>query len=63
MKRRKTTKKRKTKRKSSKRKPIGYTKVKGKFKLVYGTKKTPKLGSGSYSTKAKLAAAARRALK
>ena len=61
--RKKKATKRKVKRKSSKKKPIGYTKVKGKFKLVYGTKKSPKLGSGSYSTKAKLASAARRALK
>ena len=63
MKRRKATKKRVKRRSSKKKKPIGYTKVKGKFRLVYGTKKTPKLGSGSYSTKAKLASAARRALK
>ncbi|HPQ79834.1 MAG TPA: hypothetical protein PLG47_05240 [Candidatus Dojkabacteria bacterium] len=64
MRKRKTTKRRTTtKRKSTKKKPIGYTKVKGKFRLVYGTKKNPKLGSGSYSTKAKLASAARRALK
>ena len=59
---RKTTK-RTRKRKGSKRKPIGYTKIKGKFRLVYGTKKKPKLGSGGYSTKAKLASAASRALK
>ena len=56
---RKTTKKR-TK---GKKKPIGYTKVSGKFRLVFGTKKNPKLGSGKYSSKTSLASAAKRALK
>jgi len=59
----KSTKKTPKRRVSKSKKPIGYTQVKGKFRLVYGTKKTPKLGTGSYSTKAKLATAARRALK
>ena len=63
--RKKTIKRKSVKRKTKTRKskPIGYTKVKGKFKLVYGTKKSPKLGSGSYNSKESLAKAAKRALK
>jgi hypothetical protein len=56
-----TTKtRRKTTRKRSSKKPIGYTKVKGKYRLVYGTKKNPKLGRGSYKSKKSLISAVQR---
>ena len=48
--------------KSTKRKPIGYTRVKKKYALVFGTKSKPKLGKGRYSSKASLSKAAKRYL-
>ena len=64
MKRRKTTS-RKTSRKTrtTKKKLVGYTKVKGKYKLVYKKGGKPSLGRSSYSSKKTLIAAAKRALK
>jgi len=60
--RKKTSKKRKSKKRSSSKKPIGYVKVKGGYKLVYGTKKNPKLGKGKYSKKKTLLDKARKLL-
>ena len=42
------------KKRTTKKKPIGFVKVKGRYRLVFGTKKKPKLSKSSYKTKASL---------
>ena len=50
-----TTRRKTTKRRSTKKKPIGFTKVGGKYAFVVGTRKNPKLAKGRYSSKKTLA--------
>jgi hypothetical protein len=59
-KRRKTMVTRRRKKTSTSRKPIGFTRVKGKYKLVFGTKKKPRLGKSAYKTKKSLTTAAKK---
>lgn len=48
---RKTPKRRKAPSRKTNNKPIGFTKVKGKFVFVFGTKKKPRLGKSRFSKK------------
>lgn len=55
---------RKRKRRKSKgNNPIGYTKKGGYFRLVYGTPKNPRLGTGKWKSKKSFVKAAKRAIK
>jgi hypothetical protein len=58
-------KKRRTKKVTKRRvsKPIGFTKQGKSYRLVFGTKKNPRVGSKVFRTKKSLVAAARKRLK
>lgn len=63
-KKKRTMRKKTTKKKSSTgKKPIGFVKQKGKYKLVFGSKSKPRLGKSSFKTKSALVKKARTLLK
>jgi len=62
MPKRKTTTKRRSKTSSPKKKLIGYTRVKKKYKLVFQKGRKKMLGRSTYSSRKSLLAAAKRKL-